>query len=49
VHDSGPERLRSLLVQAILVALVVVAALLVFDTVADATTDAQDGLHAPEP
>ena len=36
---SGAERLRSLLLQVFLVGLVVVAGLLVFGTVADATTD----------
>jgi hypothetical protein len=47
VHDpSGPERLRSLLLQAVLVGLVVVAGLLVFDTVADATSGVQDQLEA---
>jgi len=49
VHDtSGPERLRALLLQAILVGLVVVAGLLVFDTVADATTDLRDSMQSPE-
>lgn len=49
VHDtSGPERLRALLLQAILVGLVVVAGLLVFDTVADATTDVRDSMQSPE-
>lgn len=46
VHDtSGPERLRALLLQVILVGLVVVAGLLVFSTVADATTEVRDELE----
>lgn len=48
MHDpSGPERLRGLLLQAILVGLVVVAGLLVFETVADATTEAEHHLSEP--
>lgn len=46
MHDpSGPERLRSLLLQAFLVGLVVVTGLLVFDTVATATTAVQDEMQ----
>lgn len=45
MHDqSGPERLRSLLLQVLLVGLVVVAGLTIFETVADATTSAGEGL-----
>jgi hypothetical protein len=47
VHDrSAAERLRSLLLQVFLVGLVAVAGLLVFDTVADATTDLQGEVEA---
>lgn len=50
MHDhSGPERLRSLLLQVLLVGLVVVAGLTVFQTVADATTSVSDGLTSAEP
>lgn len=50
MHDhSGPERLRSLLLQVLLVGLVVVAGLTVFDAVADATTSAGEGLTSAEP
>ena len=50
LHDtSGPERLRALLLQVILVGLVVAAGLLVFGTVADATTDVRDELQSTGP
>jgi hypothetical protein len=50
VHDhSGPERLRSLLLQVVLVGLVLVAGLTIFETVADATTSAGQGLTTAEP
>lgn len=43
MHDrSGSERLRSLLLQVLMVGLVLLAGALVFDTVASATAPAQD-------
>lgn len=45
---SGSERLRALLLQALLVGLVVVAGLLVFDTVADATSEVEHQLETTD-
>lgn len=43
MHDrSGSERLRSLLLQVLLVGLVLLAGAMVFDTVASATAPAED-------
>jgi hypothetical protein len=47
--NSGPERLRALLLQTLLVGLVVVAGLLVLGAVADVTTELRDGMEAAEP
>jgi capsular polysaccharide biosynthesis protein len=48
-ESSAAERLRALLLQAFLVGLVVVAGLLVFGTVADATTDVEEQLETSTP
>lgn len=45
---AAADRLRSLLLQAFLVGLVVTAGLLVFETVADATTEAEEQMHQAE-
>jgi len=50
VHEtSAAERLRSLLLQVFLVGLVVIAGLLVFGTVADATTEVEEKLETTTP
>lgn len=49
MHDtSGAERLRSMFLQVFLVGLVVVAGLLVFGAVADATTDVKQEMQTVE-
>lgn len=45
---AAADRLRSLLLQAFLVALVVLAGLLVFGTVADATTQVEQEMQQSE-